>query len=132
MIVATASLWQNQSTALYDHYPLVTGKLESTQQNLARETTLLRAEVAEFYLFYSALWSVKLSVLLFFRRLFGDRQRAPWLKIWWWFVTGLNVATWAACIGTIPYSCLLKPLAYISGNSKPELFSVIKAYANVP
>lgn len=120
MIFATACLYQNQAINLYNNYPLVTGTLPPTPENLANETALLRSELAEFYLFYTALWSVKLSILVFFRRLFGDRQRAPWLKTWWWFITGFTVASWAACLGTIPYDCLLKPLPYVLGNLIPQ------------
>ena len=80
MIFATACIYQSQATSLYKSYPLVIGKIPPTPENLANETTLLRAEVTEYYLFYTALWTVKLSLLVFFRRLFWDRQRAPFLK----------------------------------------------------
>lgn len=115
MLCATAALYQTQSVNLYNHYPLVTGKIPPTPVNLARERTLLKSILAEFYLWYTTLWIVKLSILLFFRRLFGERQQAPWRKAWWWFVTIVTVATWAACLGTLPYDCLLKPLPWILG-----------------
>ncbi|CAD6580171.1 MAG: hypothetical protein ASARMPRED_009375 [Alectoria sarmentosa] len=113
MLCATATLYQTQSVNLYNQYPLLTGKIPPTQTNLARERTLLNVFVAEYYLFYTTLWMVKLSILLCFRRLFAERRRAPWLKAWWRFVTGVTVSTWAACIGTLPYSCLLKSLPWI-------------------
>ena len=115
MLLACDITWQNQSISLYNHYPLVTGTLQPTPGNIAKDTTLLRAEVAILYLFYTSLWLVKFSVLLFFRRLFGDRQQAPCLKAWWWLTTGFTVATWAACLGTIPYRGMLKPFPYILG-----------------
>ena len=115
MLCATAILYQIQSVNLYNHYPLVTGKIPPTPVNLARERTLFKSMVAEYYLWYTTLWMVKLSILLFFRRLFGERQHAPWLKAWWWFITGVTVSTWAACLGTIPYNCKLKPLPWIFG-----------------
>ncbi|MCJ1241299.1 hypothetical protein MMC14_009303 [Varicellaria rhodocarpa] len=113
MILVTACLHQIEGTNLYNQYPLVTGKLSPTPEHLAGERSLLRAELAEFFLFYTALWCVKLSILVFFRRVFGDRQQIPWLRTWWWAITGFTIASWAACIGTMPYSCLLKPLPYI-------------------
>ena len=116
MLLADTCLWQTQSDSLYNHYPLINGNLQPTPENLARETTLLRLDVAEFYLLYSTLWSVKLAVLIFFWRLFGDRQQSPWLKSWWWVTTGFTVATWAVCLGTIPYGYLPKPFPYILGN----------------
>lgn len=118
MLLATASLYQSQAKSLYAQYPLVTGQIESTPERLAKETTLLRVEVAEFYLLYSTLWSVKLSVLLFFRRIFNEGQSVRYLELWWYFITGFTVVSWVACLGTIPYNCLLKSLPHIL--SKPS------------
>ena len=115
LLLATASIYQSQKINLYNHYPLLVGEIPATPENLAKEVSLLKAEVAEFYLFYTALWMVKLSVLLFFKRIFAERRLDQWLKTWWWFVTGFTVITWAACLGTIPYSCLLNPLPWIVG-----------------
>ena len=130
MLCATAILYQTQSVNLYNHYPLVTGKILATPEDLARERILLHSIVAQFYLWYTALWLVKLSILLFFWRLFGERQHASWLKIWWWFVTGFTIITWAACLGTLPYSCLLKPLPWILGILKFKLLMTSRICAN--
>jgi hypothetical protein len=74
MLVATASVYQSQATNLYNHYPLVTGKLAATPEHLDNEKSLLRAEVAEFYLLYTTLLFVKLSILVSFRRVFWVRR----------------------------------------------------------
>ena len=115
MVLGSTTLYQIEATNLYNHFPLVTGKLPTTPQNLKNEVSLLYAELAEFVLAYTTLLFVKLSILWFFRRLFMTPQQSPLLKAWWWFVTGWVLASWAACIGTIPYNCLIKPIPFILG-----------------
>ena len=126
MLCAAAILYQIQSVNLYNQYPLVTGKIPPTLVNMERERTLLSSILVQYFLFYTALWTVKLSILLFFRRLFGERQQAPWLKAWWWFITALTVCTWAVCLCTLPYHCLLKSLPWVMGKRKPQSPRVLK------
>ncbi|CAG8960055.1 hypothetical protein HYFRA_00010533 [Hymenoscyphus fraxineus] len=113
MVLGSTTLYQVEATNLYNHFPLVTGALPATPYNLKNEVSLLYAELAEFVLAYTTLLLVKLSILWFFRRLFLTPQQSAWLKSWWWFVTGWVFASWAACIATIPYNCLIKPIPYI-------------------
>ena len=120
MLCAAAVLYQIQSVNLCNQYPLITGRIPPTLVNMARERTLLSSLLAQYFLFYTALWTVKLSILLFFRRFFGERQPAPWLKAWWWFITTLTVCTWAVCLSTLPYHCSLKSLPWVLGNRKPR------------
>jgi hypothetical protein len=125
MVLAATTLYQIEATNLYNHFPLVTGKLPATPQNLKNEASLLYAELAEFVLGFTILLFVKLSNLWFFRRLFFTPGQSPWLKTWWWFVTGWVIASWAVCIGTIPYNCLIKPIHFIMG----KLYNL---FVNVP
>ena len=104
---------------MYNQYPLSAGLLEPTPHIIAAEIIMLRTEVATFPLFYTCLWSVKISVLVFFHRL-GQKVRGQ--RIWWWCVLGVTIATWATCIGDIQYPCLLRALEYIE--STADLFSV--------
>ncbi|KAF2229372.1 hypothetical protein EV356DRAFT_580858 [Viridothelium virens] len=109
MLLASTIIWQTQYPAMYTQYELSKATIEPTPQVLAAEKTLLRAEVAVFWLFYSCLWSVKLSFLLFFRRL-GENVRR--IGVWWWCVLGFTVVTWITCVGDIPYWCLLGSVEY--------------------
>lgn len=95
---------------MYTQYQLSAGTISPTPKIIADEVTFLKTEVATIFLFYCCLWSIKLSFLIFFRRL-GQRVRGQ--KIWWWFVLALTVVTWATCIGDIQYPCLLNSLEYI-------------------
>lgn len=57
-----------------------------------------KSTAAVIILFYSSLWSIKISFLLFFRRLGMNVKNQ---KLLWWPVFGITVATYFACIGTI-------------------------------
>ena len=111
MLLASAALWQNQDTPLYDQYPLEIGKILPTPKLLAAESSLLQTSVAEMVLFFCMLWTVKISVLIFFRRLLCHGAKVQ--DVWWWCVMGFTVATWAIGMGTIPYRCFSGSLQYI-------------------
>lgn len=117
MLFASSIVWQTQQTALYDSFKLSAGRLQPTSSILAAEQSFLRANLAVLILFLSCLWSVKVSLLLFFRRL-GYKVRGQ--KIWWWIVMGSTILTWTACISVLQYWCLLGSADYIlSESTKP-------------
>jgi len=63
----------------------------------------LRAILASYIVQIAGLWSVKLSMLFFFRGLgIGIRQQ----EILWWCTFAFLFATLAVCLGTIDYGCL--------------------------
>ncbi|KAI4202614.1 MAG: hypothetical protein LQ348_001478 [Seirophora lacunosa] len=72
-----------------------------------------KSMLAVLILFYSALWSIKVSFLLFFRRLGKNVQGQ---KRIWWPVFGITLATYFACIGTIQYACLVSSLEYLTAH----------------
>ena len=77
--------------------------------------------VAVLILFYSSLWSIKISFLLFFRRLGQNVRHQEFL---WWPVFGFTLATYFACIGATHYSCLVRSIEYIATEcSKPSAIS---------
>ncbi|KAL8956364.1 MAG: hypothetical protein Q9193_006107 [Seirophora villosa] len=69
--------------------------------------------LAVIILFYSALWSIKVSFLLLFRRLGKNVQGQ---KRIWWPVFSITLATYFACIGTIQYACLVSSLEYLTAH----------------
>lgn len=111
MFFASAVVWQSQHSALYEQLALSSGTVIPTPEELAAIKTCFRAECAILIIYYTSLWIVKLSFLLFFRRL-GSNVRGQ--KIWW-CVTGFTVATWATYIGTIDFKCFLRSLIDIYG-----------------
>lgn len=63
-------------------------------------------------LFYMSLWTVKISVLLFFRRL-GDQIRSH--RIWWWCVMNLTVSIWIICLANTGWECGTRSRQWIQG-----------------
>lgn len=79
---------------------------------VTRSETFLKASTAIIILFYSTLWSIKLSFLFFFRRLYIN-VGGKWMRFWWTIMI-ITIASWAVCIGNIDYKCLVRPLEKIA------------------
>ncbi|KAF2868656.1 hypothetical protein BDV95DRAFT_609569 [Massariosphaeria phaeospora] len=56
-------------------------------------------------IFYTSLWCIKFSFLIFFRRLTPVTLRS--LHWHWWIVTAITAASYFACYATLPYRCTL-------------------------
>lgn len=110
MKLGTSILWQINVPALYNHLAVLAGKKPFDQGFVNRDTALLRTSVAFGILFYSTLWLVKLSFLMFFRRL---GSKVIGLSIWWWCILVVTVLTWVACVADIQYKCSLSSYAFI-------------------
>ena len=114
-VFANAIICQIYARRMY-YVEAVIGGFEMPGNDFAQLTeSYLRSDVAVIILFYSALWSIKMSFLLFFKRL-GTNVRGQ--KLIWWSVLGITLATYFACIGTIQYRCLVPSLEYIIINCK--------------
>lgn len=67
--------------------------------------------VAVINLFYSNLWTIKLSFLIFFRKL---GQNVIGQKALWWGVSAFTAASYLVCIGNLEYNCLVHPFVQIA------------------
>lgn len=110
MLLATAIIWQIVYPTVYLQYAIADGTAPFQPGFLAREATFLHVWVALLILFFTCLWCIKLSFLLFFRRL-GHNVRGH--KVWWWCVLVATIATWAACVGDVQFDCSLNSLDWI-------------------
>ena len=104
MLLAFAVLWQVMAPTLYEQYAVESGQKLPDLGFISRDTHFLRSITPFTIFFYSCLWTVKLSFLLFFRRL-GGRVRGQ--RIWWWCILVVTVLTWVSCIATFHYRCSL-------------------------
>ena len=111
MLFGFAVLWQVMVPTLYEQYAVESGQKLPDVEFISKDTHFLRSIVAFTILFYSCLWTVKLSFLLFFRRL-GARVRGQ--NIWWWCILAVTGLTWVSCIATVHYRCLLDSYESIS------------------
>lgn len=106
MFFVSAVIWQSQQAAMYtEQFVFSSETIIPTPQQLAAERKLLRAEVPAIMMSYTSLWIIKVSFLVFFRRLGRDFRGQ---KIWWWCLMGFTIATWATCIGRMDFKCLLR------------------------
>jgi len=127
LIYATIYQIRSKDLQLY-----VTGSLGFTPYSrdfIETRERILKLFLAGGILCYSALWSVKLSFVFFFWRLY--RHAGQWVIVWW-VVFGITAASYAVCIGTIPYDCLVTPLRRlpdrcVKNNYKESLLILICA-----
>lgn len=68
-----------------------------------RTQQFYRSWTSSFMVFYTSLWCIKLSFLLFFHRLIPDSLRS--LRWHWWGVLAVTVPSYAICFATLPYPC---------------------------
>ncbi|KAL8906626.1 MAG: hypothetical protein Q9171_006194 [Xanthocarpia ochracea] len=118
------------SPNLYELFDVVSGQSLLTTGFVDRNTDLLRSLAPFSVLFYTCLWTVKLSFLLFFRRL-GLNVRGQ--KIWWWCVLVITLLTWAATVADNDWKCSVRPVYWIWLNcSTPSAIKFINHtfYAN--
>jgi hypothetical protein len=110
MTLTNVALFQWINDGMYLDNAMAALVLMPTPEIIAKANQWLKVDAATLVLFYSSLWAVKLSFLLFFRRLY---HQIRWLQIYWWIVLAINVATWIVCVGTIPWACLIPPFEVI-------------------
>lgn len=104
MLFASTIIWQVNKDSMYEGIAITSGEITSPSlSNLHDVAKYLRASIAVMIFFYSCLWSVKISFLIFFRRL-GHKVRGQ--KHLWWFVLIITLASYITSLGLIPYRCL--------------------------
>ena len=79
---------------------------------MKQENVFLHLQAGVWILSMTALWLVKFSFLLFFRKL-GNHVRRQ--KILWWAVLGFTSASYVVCIGLGPFECWTTADAYALG-----------------
>lgn len=111
VLLINTIIWQERKEALYENIAVSTGQLYPPPADFpSRVESYLRSSVVVIVFFYTGLWSVKLSFLIFFRRL--GRNVLNQLFVWW-AVLVITVGSYLASLGTIVYQCLAFPFSYI-------------------
>lgn len=103
MLLTSAIIWQFDKESLYEQMELTSGQLLPSAGFEHRVEKALRGSLVEIVFFYSSLWSVKVSFLIFFRRL-GHKVKGQ--KQLWWFVLIVTLASYIVCLSLINYNCL--------------------------
>ncbi|KAG4025962.1 hypothetical protein MFRU_047g00260 [Monilinia fructicola] len=110
LALASAILWQIHAQEMFDLMAVSAQIKIPGADFVARSEAYSKASGVVIVLFYSTLWSVKFSFLLFIRRLGSHVAKVEYL---WWPITVFTMCTYFACIGTIQYHCLFVPLTTI-------------------
>lgn len=113
MLLVTCVTWQAEAPALWEQFAIARGEDGDGNglDSLPRFQRFLRMNVPWLYLFYSCLWSIKLSFLIFFRRIGGTSRKGH--RVWWWCVLVVTVLAWIPCVADIDYNCTTKSILYI-------------------
>lgn len=113
LLLTNTILWQIGKDALYETFAFSAGQLFPPPANFEHNSEqYLRRSIAVIIFFYTGLWSIKLSFLIFFKRL-GQNVRNQGLI--WWTVLIITGASYFACLGDTYYKCLASPFSYIEG-----------------
>ena len=122
IVLVSAILWYFAAPSLFEAVDVTSGRLSVTQApNLMHDVVYFaRTALIINILFYAGLWSIKMSFLIYFRRiLVGTHYRR--LYTHWWVVFTLTIVTWVICIGDLPYDCFVNSFRNLNGRcSTPE------------
>ena len=110
-VFANAIIWQIYAGNMYYVVSVAAGLKIPGNDFAQLAESYFKSTAAVMVLFYSALWSIKISFLLLFKRL-GTNVRGQ--KRIWWPVFGITLATYFACIGPIQYRCDVHSLEYVA------------------
>ena len=107
MTLATAIVWQVNSKELYAIIAVDSGQRQMPKPEYISLVSIVHHSlIATYFLYYTALWSIKLSFLLFFRNLSKTIRRHMLL---WYFVSAFTIASYVICLCTVNYKCLVEP-----------------------
>ena len=116
MLLATSITWQIEAPILYEEYDIQAQRKFPGPDFLVKYEKFLHSVAPLNILFYTTLWSVKLSFLMFFRRL-GSKVNGH--KVWWYVVLAITIAALIASVGDIDYRCSFNSIEWIIGGSTP-------------
>ena len=106
MFLANTVIWYINKDKLYETIDVGSGALFPPPASFPKaEREYLRGLIAVSILFYSSLWFVKFSFLVFFKPLGSQVVRGQCSL--WWSVCIITVLSYFSTFGTIQYSCLM-------------------------
>lgn len=101
--VATATLYQIAIPNMYEIVNISAQLIRPTAGFPERAAMFLRYQFATLLLLWTALWSVKFSLLFFFWRLFDSVQSH--MRIFWWIMVGITASTYLVSLALQLKAC---------------------------
>ena len=112
MLLANAIIWEIAAGSMYTLVNVQNGVVPPPPNFFDQLTLFFRSQIAVSLLHTCGLWAVKISFMLFFRKLGKKVRGQKWL---WWCVLAAIVAAFAICIGVYDWPCLVRSLPEIIG-----------------
>ncbi|KAH6663435.1 hypothetical protein B0J14DRAFT_644878 [Halenospora varia] len=115
MVFTTTLLWHFTAHKMFMSTAVASGQVSFFDDPTFIEDTeyYLKRSIGIIILFYTSLACIKISFLLFFKRLLGGVYIKT-LNFYWWTIFGITIATWIACCADIEFKCLASPLPEIN------------------
>jgi len=107
MLLANAIVWEVAAGSMYTLVTVENGVVPPPSDFDYQLTLFFHSQIAINLLNTCGIWAVKLSFMLFFRKLGHNVRGQKWL---WWCVLVLIVAAFAICIGVYDWPCLIESL----------------------
>ena len=106
MNLANTIVWQMTAKKLYSVIAVESGQIFMPPSEYSSYFYIeLQSLFASELLYYTALWSVKLSFLFFFRNLGNNIRRQ---MILWYCVLVITIASYIGCLCMMDYRCLVE------------------------
>ena len=108
MTVANAAIWQAAIEPLYLTVAITSGQVAMPPPDYVTTTFFVytHSQFATIVLYYTSLYTIKLSFLFFFRIL-GDKVRRQ--QIIWWSALAFVVAAYLITFSLLDFKCLVGP-----------------------
>lgn len=111
LTLGSAIDWQIIARKMYQAVAIAEAQLRPLPPTFATDAeSLLRGTLVVDLFYPCSLWAIKMSFLLFFRRLGHNVTGQNFL---WWSVLGFTVASYLVCIRIIQYSCFVTPFSQV-------------------
>ena len=111
-LIAIAGIYTKITPTLFEVDRVTSGAERISPAVLDRANLFLRCQFALILLFWTAVWAVKFSILMFYKDLF---YRLPRQNRYWWIVFGYVALSYLACWGTQLASCWPIPTYFSFG-----------------
>ncbi|KAI0426695.1 hypothetical protein F5Y09DRAFT_350983 [Xylaria sp. FL1042] len=118
LALLSAILWSFVSPYLYFFFEVISGRRPPGPHFVLNTEQYYIGQLIVVIFFYTGLWSVKLSFLMFFNRLSKNVDARRYL---WWTAFVATIATYLICIGTIQYKCLVRPLEELMAHCSSDI-----------
>lgn len=116
--LVTAAVWQWDARDMYYIMNVQAGLATyAPDKYLPSLRNWLNASLIAELFFYTALFSIKMSCLFFFRRL---GNKINYFRYIWWGVLFVTVSCYLASVGNVDYKCLVGTIEQITGVCQTE------------